>query len=531
MSIPLMTRRAAILATMTLAGTALAQEPLETVVVTATRAERALLEVPASVTAQDMNQLREQGFTHGTDEFRGVPGVYFRRGEGDGDEFPFVTIRGVTGNHGNDTFLALVDGIPFVGPDEEVLLYEVPYAAVERVEIVRGPVSALYGRGAIAGAVNYLTRDPEGSGTRFSLSAGEDDYYRGEAIVERSTEKAGFLGSVAYENTEGWREHSARETLNLFAKGRIEIGDRAQLTGYLNYIDRDGEVPGAIPTLADGTLVDVAGGREGFLGFGDTHNTFDGVLAALRLEQKVSDDLDYTLTVHARRFDHANRLNFYDSFGFNPESSIMAVNGFGSESSSDVLFFEGSVHWRAGRHDIVAGLSAERTTQEEREFWSGQYGFTFECGFAFFLIEIDFTTGQPLNADHPCFVNDQLQADADTTNRFWSAFIQDEIALTDSLSLTVGGRYDAFERDVSFGPTGPFNPVARPMEIPVRSLQRARSRGATGRASSTPPTAAASTPTSAPCGNGIPRSTRARRSRRPSTVSSSAGKGARSTTG
>ena len=115
---------------------------IERIVVTATRTEQMLLEVPAAVTVKEMNELLQKGFTYGTDEFRGVPGVFFRRGEGDGDEFPFISIRGATGNHGNDTFLALVDGIPFVGPDEEVLLFEVPYPIVDQIEIVRGPVSA-----------------------------------------------------------------------------------------------------------------------------------------------------------------------------------------------------------------------------------------------------------------------------------------------------------------------------------------------------------------------------------------------------
>ncbi|MCG8460858.1 MAG: TonB-dependent receptor plug domain-containing protein, partial [Holophagales bacterium] len=92
-----------------------ADDPLDEIVVTATRRGKPLLEVAASVTVQDVAELRAKGFNYGTDEFRGVPGVFFRRGEGDGEEFPFISIRGVTGNHGNDTFLALVDGIPFVG--------------------------------------------------------------------------------------------------------------------------------------------------------------------------------------------------------------------------------------------------------------------------------------------------------------------------------------------------------------------------------------------------------------------------------
>ena len=117
-------------------GAAEADE-IDEIVVTATRDEKPLLEVPASITVQSTAELRQKGFVVGTDEFRGVPGVFVRRGGGDNDEFPSISIRGVTGNHGNDTFLAMIDGVPFVGPDEEVLLYEVPYGVIEQPQLCR----------------------------------------------------------------------------------------------------------------------------------------------------------------------------------------------------------------------------------------------------------------------------------------------------------------------------------------------------------------------------------------------------------
>ncbi|WIY69028.1 TonB-dependent receptor [Aquidulcibacter paucihalophilus] len=448
---------------LTLPGAALAQsavlEPtqLDEVVVTATRSEQSILDVPAAISSQNLDELRQQGFTYGTDEFRGVPGVYFRRGEGDGDEFPFVSIRGVTGNHGNDTFLALIDGIPFVGPDEEVMLYQVPYGAVERVEVVRGPVSALYGRGAIAGAVNYITRNPREDGLEISVSAGSDDYYRAEALVESAGDRASFVGSVSYETSEGWREQSARENLNLFGKARFDLSSSTTLSLYANYLDRAGDVPGAIPTLADGTVPDGID-REVFLGYGDTHNDFQGHMGAVRLDHTASDELSFSVTAHARRFDTDVFLNFYDPFGFNPPANIMAVNGYASHGESGTAFGEATARWTPGRHDILVGVSAERTTLDDDERWSGQYGFTFGCGFAFFLIEIDYTTGETLNAGHPCFVQNQVQALTEATNSFWSVFIQDEVELTETLTLTLGGRYDAFDREVTFGATSPFNP-------------------------------------------------------------------------
>ena len=432
---------------------------IEEIVVTATRVERPLLEVPASITLQTTEELRLKGFNYGTDEFRGVPGVFFRRGEGDGEEFPFVTIRGVTGNHGNDTFLALVDGIPFVGPDEEVLLYEVPYPVIDSIEIVRGPMSALYGRGAIAGAVNYRTRNIGEDSGNLSLSAGTEGYSRiGGDLERRFDNGAGLLVNATYEDYEGWRDNSERNLGSVFVKGEMPIGEASKLTGWLTYYDRDAQVPSVIPTLEDGTLVDVRGGDESFLGYAPTYNRSEGLVAAVRFEHAFSDELSISVTGQARQFDSDVRLNFYDYFEFDPANNIMSVNGFASENTADVYFGEASLQWSGGRHTVIAGVSGERTSLDETDRWSGENDpfFSGECGFRFYAILIDYSTGEVTN-DSPgtsCFVRDELRTSADTTNTFYGAFLQDEVALSERLTLTAGIRYDAFEREVDFDVVG-----------------------------------------------------------------------------
>ena len=432
---------------------------LEPVVVTATRVEKPMLEVPASLTLQDVDSLREKGFVYGTDEFRGVPGVFFRRGEGDGEEFPFITIRGVTGNHGNDTFLALVDGIPYVGPDEEVLLTEVPYAVVDTVEIVRGPVSALYGRGAIAGAVNYLTKSVSEDSSSAELSVGSEDYLRGSAQYQRAfADGGGLLLSAAREDFGGWRENSERESTSLFAKVNLPLGEAGELTGWLTSFQRDAEVPSVIPTLGDGSIVDVRGGDEAFLGYRPTRNDNDGLILAGRYQQQLGEALELAVTAQARSFESDVRLNFYDYFEFDPDNNIMGVNGFASENEADVLFLEAAMTWRAGRHTLVAGISGERTSLDESDRWSGENDpfFSGDCGFRFYAILIDYSTGQVVNDDpnNPCFVRDELRTVAKTTNTFFGAFVQDEIALSERVTATVGLRYDQFERDVDFAVVG-----------------------------------------------------------------------------
>lgn len=112
----------------------------ETIVVTATHGEQQLIDVPASIAVQDTEELLRNGFTYGTNEFLGVTGVFFRRGEGDGDEFPFVSFRGSTGTEGS---LSLVDGILIIGLYEETQTNLIPYEAIDKIEIFKGPVCAL----------------------------------------------------------------------------------------------------------------------------------------------------------------------------------------------------------------------------------------------------------------------------------------------------------------------------------------------------------------------------------------------------
>lgn len=419
---------------------------VEEIVVTATRSERPLEQVPASIVVQDVQELRTRGFTYGTDEFRGVPGVSFRRGEGDGDFFPFVSIRGSTGTDG---FLALVDGIPFVGVFEEPLLADVPYDALERIEIVKGPLSALYGRGAIYGGVNYITRDPDENAIQGTLSAGSDDYYRGSLTVsQRLGDRGGILIGGAYENFDGWRENSKRQIGSVFAKLRYDIGDTTRISLFGTYLNRNVDLPNGLPI--DPVTGQVLGDRKRFLGFGDPQDSVEGGIGAIVLEQNIGDRLKLKLTGQHRRFDRNNFLNFYDAFGLALDRGVFGVNGFRGDNGQRVWFGEASASANLGSHDIIAGFSYEDTRNRDFSRWSGQNGFTPACGFTFYLAEIDIATGAVVNRDNPCFVLDEPLTDARIHDRFFGAFIQDEIALTDRFTLTVGGRYDRFTRRSDF---------------------------------------------------------------------------------
>lgn len=424
------------------------------IVVTATRSEERLVDVPADVTVKTLDMLRRDGFTFGTDEFRGVPGVSFRRGEGDGDEFPYVSIRGSNGTEG---YLTLIDGMPF-DLNEEGALGIVPYPALSRLEMVKGPASALYGRGALYGAVNYITREPTDDRIDMTATGGSDDYYRGELAVTRRMGDVGVVATAAYEDYGGWRENGARRQLNLFAKIKWAIGPRTDLSLYGTYLDRRSETPSVLPLDASGRPIAVIGGRRAFNGYGNPRSVVEGGLGAIRLEHRASDALMLTATGQYRRFDFNNRLNFYDPFGFAPERGIFGVNGFYGAQKFDVAYGELTARYEAGRHKIVAGVTGERALSRADNRWTGQNGFTPECGFTFYSIEIDYVRGGVANRAAPCFVVDDPLSRNRLVTTYVSAFAQDEVALSDRWFLTLGGRYDRFRRAARFFPIAGTSP-------------------------------------------------------------------------
>ncbi|WP_049722368.1 TonB-dependent receptor [Gilvimarinus polysaccharolyticus] len=423
---------------------------IETIIVSATRTEKNIQDAPMSISVQEMEALQENGFTYGTDEFRGVPGVSFRRGEGGGDLYPFVSFRG---SPGTDGYLALIDGIPYVGVFEEAPLDQIPYSVIDRIEVVKGPGSTLYGRGAVYGLANYMTKAVDENETRLSLSGGSNGYFRGQGSLTRQLSNgAGVLLDATIDEYDGWREQGGYSKINLFGKLEMPIAEQTDLTAYLNYFDAEKQAPNGLPLDNVGNVLPVAGGRTAFLGFGEPQDDQQLWVGTLKLDHSFNENLSLTSSLQLRRSERENSFNFYDSFGFSPERNIYAVNGFRSEKTQDAVVFDGSVNWHNDHHDLVAGVSVDHASSTALDMWSGQNGFTAACGFSFFLIEVDYSTGEIVNRDNPCFVVDLPFSDNEVENSAWGVFVQDEIALSQSLTLTLGLRYDAFERDASFEP-------------------------------------------------------------------------------
>jgi iron complex outermembrane receptor protein len=138
------------------------QAQLEEIIVTARKREESLQELPMSVTAISAEQIEKLGIRNLDDITRYTPGVNLDSGFGLNDQR--LVIRGLSPSRGRPNSAILVDGIDLTTESVSTaggsMLFNSRLLDVQQVEVVKGPQSALYGRAAFAGAIQYVTKDP-----------------------------------------------------------------------------------------------------------------------------------------------------------------------------------------------------------------------------------------------------------------------------------------------------------------------------------------------------------------------------------
>jgi len=214
-----------------IAPDSLRADTLEAVVVTATRTARALEDVPVPTTVVGREDIEARGVLRLADLLAEEPGLAVVTGLGGAG----LQMQGFDA----DYTLILIDGEPVVGRTAGTLdLERLAVTGVERVEIVRGPLSARYGADALAGVVNLITRRPGLVPTARGRVRLES---QGVADVSAEAEAGGERWGVrAFANRYGSDGHSLQPDLGTLAvpvfsdytaevRARFAPGDRTDL--------------------------------------------------------------------------------------------------------------------------------------------------------------------------------------------------------------------------------------------------------------------------------------------------------------
>lgn len=256
---------------------------LDAVVVTATRTERALEDVAVPTTVVGAQAIEAQGAARLSDVLAAVPGLFLFDDHGSG-----LQVQGFA----PDYTLILIDGEPVVGRTAGTLdLSRLSVAGVERVEVVRGPTSSLYGSDALAGVVNVITSRPrEGVSGQARLRGGS--FGTSDATLSLGLGRGGDAAGA-------W---AVRVLANRYASGGYDLTPDAFGTTAPSFDDWTGDVRarvalgrGAVLRLgARAAVQDQRGASES----GDRRTRYDDT--GERTDWSIHPELDVPLTGRLR---------------------------------------------------------------------------------------------------------------------------------------------------------------------------------------------------------------------------------------
>ncbi len=152
------------------------QDLMNIKVTTASKVEEKIREIPASIVLINREEIKKQGYKSLSDILQNIPGFYMIN-----DYYWLGSenfgIRGFFSPGVFNDIVILVNGVNQVGDsysDYSLAKINIPVEAIDRIEVVRGPISVLYGSGAFFGAVNIITNNTPIS--MASISFGNDKY-------------------------------------------------------------------------------------------------------------------------------------------------------------------------------------------------------------------------------------------------------------------------------------------------------------------------------------------------------------------
>ncbi|MBK7629343.1 MAG: TonB-dependent receptor [Ignavibacteriales bacterium] len=182
---------------------------LSEVVVSATKTNANTLQLANSISVIDAEQIINSNSNNVFDVLRNETGISFTRQGGNGT-LSNIYIRGSNSSH----TLVLIDGVEVNLTNDPSGVYDfsaLPVDNIERIEVLRGPQSTLYGSDALAGVINIITKKGDGS-PKFSLltEGGSYNTYKGVIGLNGSTHKLKYSLALSRTGSDGFSAASEK---------------------------------------------------------------------------------------------------------------------------------------------------------------------------------------------------------------------------------------------------------------------------------------------------------------------------------
>lgn len=333
------------LALATPSPTLAAQDAPDDIVITGTRIPAKQDSIGHHVTVLDGETIELQGIDSLGDVLRQIPGLAVNRTGGFGG-LTQIRLRGAEANQ----VLILLDGVEIAPAGQgEVDLSTLLTADIDRIEIIRGSQSGLYGSNALAGVINIISRQDSGNGFRANLEYGAFNTNYGQIAAHGGNGTSYISGIYARRETSGYdasllgNEKDGGKTSNALLRAGHDFSENFSLDIWLRYGDKTADTDG----------FDFSGGPNQGLAFDDDSFT-------------KSEDWNSAITAQFSLLQ--GRLNNKASYSYSQsrqEGGAGATTSFGNDNERRKLTLQSTYFWQAGANNQHA-LTGFYEREEER---------------------------------------------------------------------------------------------------------------------------------------------------------------------
>ncbi len=410
----------------------------ESIITIATRHGTPINKAPSIVSVITARQIKQMGFRTLTEVLKTIPGYDVSINE---NGIIQLGVRGWLEISGSPKMRVLIDGHsvndPWYGGAMNNF-FDMVVENIKRIEVIRGPGSALYGRNAFLGAINIVTKDTEDiNGFQWTASGGSFDTQNYNMLFGKEIGALKISGFFDYLDTEGFSRKVEQDILFpasfSMSPGRTQNKkEKVDLNLKLSY--KNLELKGKYMKKR----------KEGYIGVDYALNDetelvdvylFSELAYKLPLGEKLTmvSKVYYDL-YHTNSFFEPRPAGFVDQFGRTYPDGFKGLIGFkqttlGFEDQFDYDVFDGN--------RLTFGFQYE---------WSHQHD-----------IRSDEYTFDPTGVISPFGLFGPISVPGDfshlapwtrrsATRNVWAFYLQDEWNITDDIDLTVGVRHDHYNR-------------------------------------------------------------------------------------
>lgn len=213
---------------------------LDEIVVSATRMESSVRDVPRSVSIVSKDRIQNATQQLGLDEaLAGVPGLYMQNRYNFAQDLR-ISLRGfgARSSFGIRGIKIIVDGVPETLPDGQGGVDSIDLGSANRIEVLRGPASSLYGN-ASGGVISIQSERGDGPPyAEGAVAGGSFGYKKAQLKAAGNTESMDYMFNVSRQELDGYRDQSQYEGTVINGKLAFQLSERDELTLSLNHSDQ-----------------------------------------------------------------------------------------------------------------------------------------------------------------------------------------------------------------------------------------------------------------------------------------------------